>query len=108
MTFQEPSTIYAYGRPVPTVRVWEVWGERAGQKVREFPHPRMVWTVAYLREGRELGWSSTDGTVQAHQPYVILHSAKDLRQLVRGPRVKAHSVGKPSPAIADSLRQFEA
>jgi 4-amino-4-deoxy-L-arabinose transferase-like glycosyltransferase len=23
LTFQEPSTIYAYGRPVPTVKVWE-------------------------------------------------------------------------------------
>src|SRR5581483_4649963 len=23
LTFQEPSTIYAFGRPVPTIKVWE-------------------------------------------------------------------------------------
>ncbi|HJZ55393.1 MAG TPA: hypothetical protein VKE74_10565, partial [Gemmataceae bacterium] len=51
--------------PPDAVRVWEVWGEGAGRKVREFPHPRMVWTVAYLGDGREVGWSSADGTVQA-------------------------------------------
>jgi WD40 repeat protein/serine/threonine protein kinase len=54
-------------RPFPpdAVRVWEVWGDAAGRKVREFPHPRMVWTVAYLNGGREVAWSSNDRTVQA-------------------------------------------
>ena len=51
--------------PPDAVRVWEVWGETAGRKVREFPHLGMVWAAAYVADGRQVVWSGSDGTVRA-------------------------------------------
>jgi eukaryotic-like serine/threonine-protein kinase len=45
-------------RPFPPdrLRLWELWGEKAGQPVAEFAHPRDVHLVRYTADGKRLIW----------------------------------------------------
>ncbi len=58
------------GSPYPTtrvpdrVRIWQLWGTKAGACLREFPHPIMIRSLAYSRDGRRVAWVGIDGAIR--------------------------------------------
>jgi WD40 repeat protein len=60
----------AGGMPFPPfppgrVRIWQVWGDKAGLPLREFPNPKMIKHLCYPRDGRRILWAGNDKTVCA-------------------------------------------
>jgi serine/threonine protein kinase/WD40 repeat protein len=61
-------------RPPDRTRLWQVWGPTAGQCLRDFPHPTLVFSVAYADDDRLVAWSGEDavGAAEAESGKVVL------------------------------------
>jgi hypothetical protein len=91
LTFQEPSTIYAYGRPVPTIRVWKDFFDqldRHGAVIapllpNELRTIRKIPAVEVEVCDRLTGFNLSKGTTQTLQ-FTVVRSKRGVAQRARG------------------------
>ncbi|HMB07314.1 MAG TPA: glycosyltransferase family 39 protein [Isosphaeraceae bacterium] len=93
LTFQEPSTIYAYGRPVPTIRVWKDFFDQLDRHGAVLAPllPNELRTIRKMPAfevevcDRLTGFNLSKGTTQTLQ-FTVVRSRRGVAQETRGER----------------------